>query len=69
MKKEENNNFFTFGMIKPDGVEHREEIIKMIYAKGLKVYYAKACYLTDNLIEENYSHCIGRDFYLEKKEN
>lgn len=51
MEKEENNNFFTFGMIKPDGVEHREEIIKMIYAKGLKVYYAKACYLTDNLIE------------------
>ena len=69
MEKEENNNFFTFGMIKPDGVEHREEIIKMIYAKGLKVYYAKACYLTDNLIEENYSHCIGRDFYPEMKEN
>ena len=68
MEKEENNNFFTFGMIKPDGVEHREEIIKMIYAKGLKVYYAKACYLTDNLIEENYSHCIGRDFYPEMKE-
>ena len=63
MEKEENNNFFTFGMIKPDGVEHREEIIKMIYAKGLKVYYAKACYLTYNLIEENYSHCICRDFY------
>ena len=24
MEKEENNNFFTFGMIKPDGVEHRD---------------------------------------------
>ena len=35
MEKEENNNFFTFGMIKPDGVEHREEIIKMIlYAEN-----------------------------------
>lgn len=69
MEKEENNNFFTFGMIKPDAVEHRKEIIKMIYAKGLKLYYAKACYLTDSLIEENYPHCIGRDFYPEMKEN
>ena len=26
-----NNNFYTFGMIKPDGMSHKEDIIKMIY--------------------------------------
>ena len=24
-----NNNFYTFGMIKPDGMSHKEDIIKI----------------------------------------
>ena len=27
MKKDENNNFYTYGMIKPDGLCHAKEII------------------------------------------
>lgn len=65
----ENNNFYTYGMIKPDAMDHKEEIIKMIYEAGLEVVYMEYDNLTDEIIEENYSHCIGKDFYNGMKEN
>lgn len=65
----ENNNFYTYGMIKPDAMEHKEEILKMIYEAGLEVHYMEYDNLTDEIIEENYSHCIGKDFYPGMKEN
>lgn len=64
-----NNNFYTYGMIKPDAINHKEEILKMIYEAGLEVPYMEFDNLTDEIIEENYSHCIGKDFYSGMKEN
>lgn len=64
MKKVENNNFYTYGMIKPDGLCHAKEIIDMILEAGLEVQYIEYDFLTDEIIFENYSHCYGKDFYL-----
>lgn len=62
-------NFYTYAMIKPDAMDHKEEILKMIYEAGLEVSYMEYDNLTDEIIEENYSHCIGKDFYNGMKEN
>jgi ATP-dependent Clp protease ATP-binding subunit ClpB len=64
-----NNNFYTFGMIKPDGMSHKEDIIKMIYDAGLEIPYTEFDYLSDELIEENYRHCLGKPFYEGMKKN
>ena len=64
-----NNNFYTFGMIKPDGMSHKEDIIKMIYDVGLEIPYTEFDYLSDELIEENYRHCLGKPFYDGMKKN
>lgn len=61
--------YFTYGMIKPDGMEHREEIYDMIRAAGLQTPFIKEDILTEDLIDENYPHCIGKDFYEGMKAN
>ena len=48
--------YYTYGMIKPDGMENREEIIRIILNSGLKIDYFKCDMLTDELIDENYGH-------------
>lgn len=68
IKKE--GNYYTFGMIKPDGMEHKQEIIKLILDAGLKISYYKCAMLTDDLIDENYSHVkkkFPQDFNLLKE--
>lgn len=68
--KDEEKVFYTFGMIKPDGMPHMEDIIKIIYERGLEIHYVKARYLTDELIDENYAHVkekFPEDFYLLKE--
>ncbi len=62
--------YYTYGMIKPDGMENREEIIRIILNSGLKVDYFKCDMLTDDLIEENYGHVKKKypeDFKLLKE--
>lgn len=62
--------FYTFGMIKPDGMPHMKEIIQLIYDNGLEIHYVKAKMLTDELIEKNYSHVMEKypeDFKLLKE--
>ncbi len=61
--------YYTYGMIKPDGMANKEEIIKKILDAGLQIHHAEFDILSDKIIEENYSHCIGRDFYPGMKEN
>lgn len=65
----ENNNFYTYGMIKPDAIDKMEEIIKMIYDSGLEVHYMKLDNLTSDIIDENYDHCRKMDFYHKMKKN
>ena len=62
-------NYFTYGMIKPDGMPHIKEILELIYNSGLYVTYSKVDTLDEKIIEENYPHCIGKDFYEGMKEN
>ena len=69
MEKIENNNFYTYGMIKPDGLCHAKEIIDMILKAGLEVQYIEYDFLTDEIIYENYPHCYGKDFYPGMKKN
>ncbi len=64
------NSYYTYGMIKPDGMENKEEIVKMILSSGLKIRYYKCDMLTDELIDENYSHVKEKypeDFKFLKK--
>lgn len=65
----ENNNFYTYGMIKPDAIDKMEEIIKMIYDGGLEVHYMKLDNLTSDIIDENYAHHREKDFYPKMKES
>lgn len=65
----ENNNFYTFSMIKPDAMDNRKEIIKLILNSGLKIDYAKVVNLDDEIIEKHYAHCKDKDFYPEMKKN
>lgn len=68
-ENKEEKVYFTYGMIKPDGMPHIKEILESIYDAGLYVAYSKVDTLDENVIEENYSHCIGKDFYEGMKEN
>lgn len=47
---------YTLGFIKPDGMDHEEEIIKMIQEKGLSFVYWKYIILTGELIDAFYPH-------------
>ncbi len=50
---EQNNEekaYYTFGFIKPDDMEHKEEIIRMIQNKELRFVYCKYITLTEELI-------------------
>lgn len=49
--------YYTFGIIKPDAMEYKKEIIDMIEKNGFKVIYAKYQYLDEKLLEEHYAHC------------
>lgn len=61
--------FYTYGMIKPDGMINIEDIVKMIQDQGLELKFWKVDILDEKVIDENYSHCIGKDFYSGMKEN
>ncbi len=41
MKDYSEFSYYTFGMIKPDSMEYKEEIVKMILCTGLKIDYYK----------------------------
>ena len=41
----------------------------MIYDAGLEIPYTEFDYLSDELIEENYRHCLGKPFYEGMKKN
>lgn len=70
---EQNKNekiYYTYGMIKPDGMEHKEEIVRMILKAGFKIDYYKCEMLSDELIDENYGHVKEKypeDFKLLKQ--
>lgn len=70
MGNENGEVYYTFGMIKPDGMKYKEEIIRMILRANLKIDYFKCDMLTDELIDENYSHVKEKhpeDFKLLKE--
>lgn len=69
MENIEEKSYYTYGMIKPDGVKNWEGIVKKILDAGLEIHYVEVDYLTEEIIEENYPHCIGKDFYEGMKNN
>lgn len=68
--KNEKKEFYTFGMIKPDGIPHMKDIINMIYKSGLEIHFVKSAFLTNEVIDENYAHVkekFPEDFKLLKE--
>ncbi|HVB25965.1 MAG TPA: nucleoside-diphosphate kinase [Ktedonobacteraceae bacterium] len=59
----------TLVLIKPDALQRdlAGEIIKVLENKGLKLVGIKMMVLTDELLNEHYSHLVGRDFFAEIK--
>src|SRR5579863_781005 len=59
----------TLVLIKPDAVQRDliGDIISRLERKGLKLVAMKMMTLTDELLNEHYSHLVGRDFFTEIK--
>ena len=59
----------TLILIKPDAVQRDlvGEIISLFERKGLKIVGMKMMQLSDELLDEHYSHLKGRDFFGEIK--
>ena len=59
----------TLVLIKPDALQRdlAGEIIKIFENKGLKLVGIKMMTLSDELLNEHYSHLVGRDFFAEIK--
>ncbi|HZO71868.1 MAG TPA: nucleoside-diphosphate kinase [Ktedonobacteraceae bacterium] len=59
----------TLVLLKPDAVQRDlvGEIIARLERKGLKLVGLKMMRLSDALLNEHYSHLVGRDFFPEVK--
>lgn len=57
----------TLTIIKPDGMKHIDEIINMFYENNLKISSYKIEQLTDEILEDHYSHLLDKPFYSKLK--
>jgi nucleoside-diphosphate kinase len=59
----------TLVLIKPDAMQRDlvGELIQRFERKGLKLVGIKMMGLADDLLDEHYSHLVGRDFFTEIK--
>ncbi|HKV57807.1 MAG TPA: nucleoside-diphosphate kinase [Ktedonobacteraceae bacterium] len=59
----------TLVLIKPDAMQRDlvGELIQRFERKGLKLVGIKMMALSDDLLDEHYSHLVGRDFFTEIK--
>ena len=59
----------TLVLIKPDAIQRDlvGELIQRFERKGLKLVGIKMMGLADDLLDEHYSHLVGRDFFAEIK--
>ncbi len=59
----------TLVLIKPDAVQRDlvGELIQRFERKSLKLVGIKMMALSDDLLDEHYSHLVGRDFFAEIK--
>src|SRR5450759_2372458 len=59
----------TLVLIKPDAMQRDlvGELIQRFERKGLKLVGIKMMALSDDLLNEHYSHLVGRDFFAEIK--
>ena len=54
--RNDNKDYFTLGIVKPDAMDHIEEIIDKINDYGLKIFHFKYLIFTEELIDEHYAH-------------
>ena len=59
----------TLVLLKPDALQRDlvVEIISRLEHKGLMLVGLKMMHLSDSLLNEHYSHLVGRDFFPEVK--
>lgn len=53
----------TLAIIKPDGMKHMDEIIEMFYKNDLSIKKFKVEKLSEEILEEHYSHLLDKPFY------
>jgi len=61
--------YYTYAMIKPDGMENISGILDLILDSNLIIDKYQIDTLDEQIIEENYPHCVGKDFYEGMKNN
>ena len=73
MEVSKKKNYYTFGMIKPNGIKYAEDILRVIYGSGLSLAYFECDTLDKTLINKDYdreliSECcfINGENYLKK---
>jgi nucleoside-diphosphate kinase len=54
---------YSVGIIKPDGMRHRSEILSIIKKKGLKIVSQKIVHLDKQSLTELYKEHINDDFF------
>lgn len=62
------NSTETLAIIKPDGIKNIDKIIEMFYKEGLKIKKYKIERLSEELVDEHYSHLLDKPFYPKLKE-
>ena len=55
----------TLAIIKPDGIEHTEEIIDILYKNGLTIVDYDLRLLDEEIVADHYSHLIDKPFFPE----
>lgn len=53
----------TLVIVKPDGMEHYEEIIDIFLDEGLNVTYEDTRRLDTETLNEHYAHLVDKEFY------
>ena len=55
----------TLAIIKPDAIEHTEEIIDILYKKGLTIVDYDLRLLDEEIVADHYSHLKDKPFFPE----
>lgn len=55
----------TLAIIKPDGIEHTEEIIDILYKNGLTIVDYDLRLLDEEIVADHYSHLVDKPFFPE----
>ena len=53
----------TLAIVKPDAMDHLDEIVDILYDNGLNVEKMHIRHLNDEILAEHYAHLLDKEFY------